>query len=328
MKFSKKIGLPQNSLSFLSTGRKLKGEETFSKLKDNIVINDEQPPEITIVVVRKSDNNNELSNNIKIILKINSENEIDFQETKEETFGNIIRKAKFKAEININNFDFFYKGNKLDFDKKFDDIADEEDKNLNRMRIDAKERKPTHSDIKGNTNMNYHIGTNIANKLEIFSSEKQINKGNFINHKKSIINFMPYYIEEQVNQINQTNVTNPGNYTIANQPIYTEKPEIKNEISCFKKYKKCIIILLVIIIVIIAGIIILVITKKWDDNGKKNTHTSSPTDQANPDEPTDITEDTVDHDDNKGVCEIGEEEKCLTCNENKNECKACNIGFN
>jgi hypothetical protein len=56
--FSKKIGLPQNSLSFLSTGRKLKGEETFSQLKDNIVINDGQPPEITIVVVRKSDNNN------------------------------------------------------------------------------------------------------------------------------------------------------------------------------------------------------------------------------------------------------------------------------
>ena len=69
------------------------------------------------------------------------------------------------------------------------------------------------------------------------------------------------------------------------------------------------------------------ITKKSDDDGKKNIHTSSPSDQTNSDEPTDTTEDTVDHDDNKDECEIGEEEKCLTCDENKKECKTCNIGF-
>ena len=57
------------------------------------------------------------------------------------------------------------------------------------------------------------------------------------------------------------------------------------------------------------------ITMKSDDDEKKNINTSSPTDRANPDEPTDTT---IDHDDNKDTCEIGEEEKCLTCIENKN----------
>ena len=55
-------------------------------------------------------------------------------------------------------------------------------------------------------------------------------------------------------------------------------------------------------------------------------YTLNPKDQANPDKPSDSIEDTVDYDDNKGVCEIGEEEKCLTCDENK-KCKTCKIGF-
>ena len=328
--FSKKIGLPKDSLLFLSKGKRLNGEETFSQLKDNIYNNDKQLIEIIILAYRNPNNNNDQSNKIKIILIINSEKEIDLQETKEETFGNIIKKAKIKAEININNFDFFYKDNKLDFDKKFDDIADEEDKNLNRMIIDAKERRP----IKDSTNMVYCNGTYIINKSEAYSSNKQLKKGNIIHKKNSNIDLKNgktigfIYVKEPVNKANQNNETNQGNNdTNANQLINTEKPEPKNGISCFKKYKKCIIILSVILILIIVGIIILVISKKSDDNEKKNTHTSSPTDRANPNEPNDTTEDTVVHDDNKGECEIGEEEKCLTCNENKNECQTCNIGF-
>ena len=328
--FSKTIGLPKDFLLFLSIGKPLKGEEAFSQLKNNFVYNDKQLTEVTILVFRKSNNNNnDQSNNIKIILIINSVNEIDLQETKDETFGNIIKKAKIKSEININNFDFFYKGNKLDFDKKFDDIADEEDKNLNQMIIEAKERRPTHLILKSNQNSAYHLEENNKNKYENYSSENQLYKGNLIHIRRSNIikngkAFGPSYVEEPVNQANQTNITTPGNDTIANQLIDRKKLKNKNEISFFKKYKKCIIILSVILIVIIIGIIILVITMKSDDDEKKNINTSSPTDRANPDEPTDTT---IDHDDNKDTCEIGEEEKCLTCDENKKECKACNIGF-
>ena len=71
--FSKTIELSRGFLLFLCNGNSLKGEETFSQLKDKIVNNDKQLREITILVIRKPNNNNDQSNNIKIILIINSE---------------------------------------------------------------------------------------------------------------------------------------------------------------------------------------------------------------------------------------------------------------
>jgi len=327
--------LKDYSFLFLYDGKKLKKNQTFSEVINNI---DKESSEMVVLAQSyKSESN------IKITLSIKS-NEIDLQEKKEETFENIIRRGilKINKEYNSNNYEFFYKGNKLDFNKKFDDIADIEDLKSRIMKIDAKEKVIKKSINKAKETIS-HTEENIANNnSKNYPMNNQLFSGNLIygknpggDLKKSKISMKNYdvLIANQIKQLNQTNLTShtiQDNNSITIKPINTERPKIQNEISFFKKYKNYLIILSVIIIIIIIALIIFLILKKSSDNNniiKENTQSSNPNDTSNPDESIDTTEDTVINDDNKDECEIGEEEKCLTCIENKNECKTCNIGY-
>jgi len=131
--FSEKIKLPKDySFIFLYNGKLLKKAQTFSQVINNI---DKQSSEMVILAQSyKSESN------IKITLNINSENEIDLQEQKGETFEIIVKRgfSKINKEYNVNNYEFFYKGNKLDLNKKFEDIVDEEDIKNRIIKIDAK----------------------------------------------------------------------------------------------------------------------------------------------------------------------------------------------
>ena len=330
--YSEKIKLPKDySFIFLYDGKLLKKDQTFSQV---INVIDKQSSEMVILAQSyKSESS------IRITLNINS-NEIDLQEQKEETLENIIRRGilKINKEYNTDNYEFFYKGNKLDFNKKFDDIADVEDIKSRIMKIDAKE-KANQNSIDKTKEMVSHSEENITNNnSKNYPLNNQLYSGKLIynkNLKRSKISMNNYdaQIANQVKQANQTNLTshtNQDNDSMTIQPINREKTEIQNQISFFKKYKKYLIILsAIIIVIIIALIIFLVIKKNSDDKDIKkiNTQSSNPNDTSNPDESVDTTEDTEINDDNNAECEIGEEEKCLTCIENKNESKTCNIGY-
>lgn len=184
-----------------------------------------------------------------------------WKKKKEETFENIVKRgfSKINKEYNANNYVFFYKGIKLDLNKKVEDIVDEEDIKNRIIKIDAKECIQVYFYFKNKTKeMICYKKEYIKDICEKYSSYNKLNIDNLIfkiRNSEIYLKIVKTIGELYIESLNNCNDT------FINLPIKNEKAEIEievNEISCCKKYKKCLIIFGIILsVIIMAGAIIL-----------------------------------------------------------------------
>lgn len=264
--FCSKINIVHTSICFIYNGEALKGDDfkkSFFQVMNSV---DKQSKKMSILAINKNlENLNNLaqSNDINIILLIDSQKIKKLKGKKGETLKNIIKKEF--SDSDFNKLTFNYRNNELNLNNKFEDIANENDKKINRMII--------------NVNHKEHIVINFVNNnseeksMVCFADDKLINICNRYCYENGGLNInnlsfqyenAPIDLEKTISQIysdigSQTNVIIPIISENGIREIQINVNE-KNESSCIKEHKKLIIILS--IISIIEGIIIFIVILK------------------------------------------------------------------
>ena len=284
-KFSTKYKIEKSSLYLLYNGNCIQSNE-FKKKFYEVINKFDQKSKRMVMLAYKTDDKSQIipdSDNITIFL-IQDSKVLRIQGTKKESFKIIFEKSKAKIGCDLRSLDFIYRNKGIDINKKFLDIADNNDQKNNGLAIYINRKdsifvnflKEEIEDKCYNSfgeepyielcqkyahdiNMNYE-------DLTFTFGNKSIPKGktigellienNDISHEESNKDV----ITSTVNEI--TGIKN-----IKEIYIYV------SEISRVKKYKKLIIILSIIAILIFAAIIIIIIVvlnhKKKDNKSNK-----------------------------------------------------------
>ena len=256
-KFAKMKNVEITNLIFLYNGKLLDSDESISNIINS---SDKISGEINILAYL----NNPESNDINILLIIDSQTVIKLKGKKDDILETILQKENLIISSNLDKFEFLYKDTNINLDKTFEDIADEYDKSINGLIIYANHKEKfavkfindkleekiqicfpndKMDDIikkycceNGNLNPNYYFfkyenNDNIFGKTinELYNDSNELNNNNNLTTNTSIKN------------ISQTN---------------TEFKEIEIKViekSCWQKYK--FIIISIIIGSLFSGII-------------------------------------------------------------------------
>ena len=127
-KFAIKINEDISSLVILYCGKNLSNEDFKLPFSRIISKQDKNTKLMNILIIKQPNTTIINQNNIIIKLKINSTNSISLQGTKEETIKDIILKNSAKIDVDLNYSSFTYNNNEIDINKKFNDIANDNDK--------------------------------------------------------------------------------------------------------------------------------------------------------------------------------------------------------
>ena len=138
-KFSAKINIDKSNLYFLYNGL-LIGKEQYKKKLINIMNKDDQDSNtLVILAYQHTEQENEnvpKSENITIFLIKVTKEVLTLKGKRTETFKDIFERNKNLIGCDLNNLEYSYRNYKsLDINKKFDDIAEKEDQNLNGLTI-------------------------------------------------------------------------------------------------------------------------------------------------------------------------------------------------
>ena len=248
-KFAKMKNVEITNLIFLYNGKLLDSDESISNIINS---SDKISGEINILAYL----NNPESNDINILLIIDSQTVIKLKGKKDDILETILQKENSIISSNLDKFEFLYKDTNINLDKTFEDIADEYDKSINRLIIYANHKEKfavkfindkleekiricfpndKMDDIiikycyeNGNLNPNYYFfkyenNDNIFGKTinELYNDSNELNNNNNLTTNTSIKN------------ISQTN---------------TEFKEIEIKViekSCWQKYKFLIISIII-----------------------------------------------------------------------------------
>jgi len=141
---SSKLNIEKSSLFFLYNGNLLKSDnfnETILSLMNSY---DKQIKEINILVYRKED---ELevdiipSDDINIMLIIDSQNVSKLQGKMNETLKTIIERDNPNIISDLDKLEFIYRNKVINLDNKFEDIADKYDKKINGLTINVNHKE-------------------------------------------------------------------------------------------------------------------------------------------------------------------------------------------
>ena len=141
-----RLNIDKTSIFFLYNGNSLKPDD-FDKSISNIISSDNrQIKEMYIIVYKKaleSESENEViqSDDINIMLIIDSHNVYELKGKKDESLKTIIQNENSEIKLGLNIFEFIYRNKQINLDEKFEDIADEYDKKINRIAIEANHKE-------------------------------------------------------------------------------------------------------------------------------------------------------------------------------------------
>ena len=141
-----RLNIDKASIFFLYNGNTLSPDDFDKSISYVISSNDRQIKKMNILVYKKdleSDPENEVIqlDDINIMLIIDSSNVYEIKEKKNESLKTIIQNENSEIKLGLNKFEFKYRNQKINLDKKFEDIADEYDKKINRIPIEANHKE-------------------------------------------------------------------------------------------------------------------------------------------------------------------------------------------
>ena len=390
-KFAEIKNMENPSFMILYGGKNIQGDDLKKSLSEIMTGLDKQDLTMNILLYRNIIKIVQDKSNINIILIIDSRKVFVLQGKREDKLKDILIKNNSKINSDINSLIFKYGNKNVDLDKKFEEIANNTDKNFCGMTLNAYTQNKLIVNFEYNNFRQFrnecNIEDNIRNICNIYCKRfgKNINELTFryrlfnINLDQTFEELLAYNedIKSKNNIIAQEEDLEENNIKEINIIV------IDNE-SSIKKYKKLIIIISIILVIIIIIIIVVVSTskeeKKEDSNsGNKNPGstkdstketniptnipTTKPIKICNPGYFIPIDDETLEdcvncsldkcvicngtYENNeciscgdltniyengkiiecKNSCEIGPGEKCLTCEEDKIECKSCNTGY-
>ena len=133
-KFAKMKNVEITNLIFLYNGKLLDSDESISNIINS---SDKISGEINILAYLT----NPESNDINILLIIDSQTVIKLKGKKDDILETILQKENSIISSNLDKFEFLYKDTNINLDKTFEDIADEYDKSINRLIIYANHKE-------------------------------------------------------------------------------------------------------------------------------------------------------------------------------------------
>ena len=133
-KFAKMKNVEITNLIFLYNGKLLDSDESISNIINS---SDKISGEINILAYL----NNPESNDINILLIIDSQTVIKLKGKKDDILETILQKENSIISSNLDKFEFLYKDTNINLDKTFEDIADEYDKSINGLIIYANHKE-------------------------------------------------------------------------------------------------------------------------------------------------------------------------------------------
>jgi len=133
-KFAKMKNVEITNLIFLYNGKLLDSDESISNIINS---SDKISGEINILAYLT----NPESNDINILLIIDSQTVIKLKGKKDDILETILQKENSIISSNLDQFEILYKDTNINLDKTFEDIADEYDKSINRLIIYANHKE-------------------------------------------------------------------------------------------------------------------------------------------------------------------------------------------
>ena len=268
-----------NSLAFVCGGRQLRDEDFKKPLGQIMNFANKEEKSISILVLNMEESEDNITNkdNIFIVIIDYYQKHFKLRGKKGESIKNIIQREKpqfIKLAFNYNN-------NIIDINKKFEDIANQKDKEDKLIIL-------TINYIKIN-----FINDKIGNKKMLFLPDIKLVDAckKYCNDNNLNFNDLIFDLDEREIDFNDT--TNNNNITIYetmhnlinhlnnNNSMFNDnrineiniKVKERNQISFCKKYKKLIIIISSIIgaLIIVGAIVLIVLLTKSKDK-KKNTY--------------------------------------------------------
>ena len=305
------------------------------------------------------------NNDINFMVIVNSEEEIKIKGKKSqsiyENLSDVIKKLG-----NADNLIFHYGEKEIDIKQKFEEIANEHDKKGHCMtiHINYKKIKVNFKNRSGNLIEKSYSCFGKEKLKDLCNKYSKDTNGTDYNNSGLIFTYnnQAINLENDLNQlIKDNNNANDNNLNQTNIDINNKEINIyvsQKKCLCLRNNKKLVIMLSTVGAVILIGLIILLILllkrKKEkeielefkicdegyfipdDDKTKSNCQKCSLkgckkcSGTSNKNECLDCGNFESIYENNKIIkcrCTIGEDEKCLTCNNDKDECETCNIGY-
>ena len=277
-KFATKMNEDYNSFLILYSGKIIEKKnlnQTFDKFMSS---HDKKSGKMSILIYKKNQSILSVKDEITIILIINLETPFVMKGKRNETIKDIYNKHKSKIGIEINSLIFSYGNNKIEVNKKFEEIANNQDKNSSGMTLSAQtinNKIPLKIVFVDNiTRQKYNVDGYLEDKIKVAckqycsSNNKKLNNLSFkygatnvnINETFKQLFSKKKYTESSKN----VNVTNETMKEDEIKEIYNEEIEIiVFELGpCINRHKKSLIILSSIVIISITSIIIIIIFLK------------------------------------------------------------------
>ena len=282
-----RLNIDKISIFFLYNGNSLNPDD-FDKSISSIISSNDMQINKMIILVYKIDPELIQSDDISIMLIIDSRNLYIYKGKKAQALKTIIQNENSENKLDLDNFEFIYRNYQINLDENFEDIADEYDKKINRLTIEANHKEKIivkfvndefgdkriicfPQDIIGNV-IKYQCFAQITAMMSL--PKIDIRFIYFFKYKNKEINF-----KKTINELYYDNINNKepiDNTSINDTNVYSITPKniIPHEIkemeiniikkTCCQQYKSSIIFGLVVVVSLICLIVGFIIKKSKD----------------------------------------------------------------
>ena len=141
---SSRKNIDKSSIFFIYNGISLNPVDFDKSISYIISLNDRQIKKMNILVYNInliSEKDVQQSDYVNIMLIVDSVNIFILKGKKAETLKTIIENGNSEIKLELNQCEFIYRNKKINLYEKFDDVADQYDKKINRLAIEANYRE-------------------------------------------------------------------------------------------------------------------------------------------------------------------------------------------
>ena len=335
LKFAENLKIEFKFLYFLYSGTRLKDEDMNKNIYDIMNSFDKAERNMNLLGYRSIEISSPPAdpNVINIIIIFESTETEIIKENRDKLMRDIFKPFADKKKLNLNSLLFKYGDKKIDLNKKFDDIANNLDKQCLGMTILVYKRTPLSViflyNNKSKYAMNCFMEERIGDVINLYCYKNNFDIKNLLFlYENQTMNMNNTFLDLNTYEGNKSEYlnlninSNENNIKIINIKVYSKynpetnssPPRTQTESLC-KKYQKSLLITLGIVLgfIILIIVIILVTSNKEEEDDKKSSSSIATT------ETLETTTTEINNNDHV-------KENCLTSN-NINECEKCDIGY-
>ena len=237
-RFAQDIQVTYSSPFVLYNGESISGKELKTPLSEIIKPHDKEEKKMILLLYENTEIDTNIKNAINIVLLIESVKKFELKGIKEETLKNIIRDSS-AIKLDLKWCIFKYKENTIDINKKFDDIANDEDKKKLKLILTVNYTIPLIVNFVDKNNKNLSIiECKLNDWVDIYFTKNYLDKEDYDLYfeNKKLENYkifyellmedkiQNYYINENLNNTkNNITATNEMNKTNTNTTYEKEK---------------------------------------------------------------------------------------------------------